>query len=154
MRFLGTAALLAALMASPLAAQTPPTDDQIIDTLLAENPLTWDNAVWLVARSSGLVDEGLTPAQASERAAIAGWGDKPAGTGTAVTLAQYSYLLVKALKIPGGLFYSLAPGPRYAYRELVFRKLVPGTLQPDSTLSGENALRYLQNAQKWKEPQS
>ena len=91
----------------------------------------------------------MTPDKASALAKEAGWGSR--GANETLDLQSYGFILVKALSIPTGVVYSVFPGPRYALRELVFRKIVPATLAPDDAVSGEEAMRYLQAAQDWKE---
>jgi hypothetical protein len=49
--------------------------------------------------------------------------------------------------------YSLFPGPRYAYRELVYRKILEGRVDPAQTLTGERLLYFLGRAlELWGEP--
>jgi hypothetical protein len=145
-------AILLAAATGPLMAQSV-SDDAIIDQLLSQSSVTWGNAAWLVGRSTGAFADAVTPEVASDKAILAAWGPLGRSPDSTVNTAEYSQLLVQALKIPGGLMYSLFPSPRYAYRELIFRKLIPAAVQPDETVSGEQAMRYLQSAQSWKEPQ-
>ncbi len=140
--------ILCAAGALPLCAQAD-SDDTVIDALLAQKTITWDNAAWLVGHASGALADGTAPNEAVAKAAQAGWGSRAAQT--PVDLGSYSQLLVKALGVPGGILYSWFPGPRYAYRELVFRRLIPGSKSPDAPVSGQDAMLYLQNVQTWKE---
>jgi hypothetical protein len=142
--------LLCVVLSVPAAAQTPASDDAVIDALLAQNVITWDNAAWLVGHASGAFEDGLPPADAARKALDAGWG-RGLEPGSTVTLGVYSQLLVSALHVPAGFFYQLFPGPRYAYRELIFRRLIPGSLSPDAPVSGQDAMLFLQNVQTWKE---
>jgi hypothetical protein len=48
-----------------------------------------------------------------------------------------------AFGIKGGIMYSLFPGPRYAYRELLHLKLIQGRADENFTLSGERLLQIL-----------
>lgn len=144
--------LIGALVAIlPATAQAEASDDSVIDTLLSQPAVTWENAAWLVGRAVGTFDDAVTPHQAAEKAAASGWGAKTLAPEANLDLAAYSQLLVRALDIPTGLLYNLFPSPRYAYRELVFRKVIPGSLAPDDRVSGEEAMRYLQYAQSWKD---
>lgn len=154
MRSMLGAALGVVLFLAPAWGQTTPGDDETIDTVLSQKAITWGNAAWLVGRAVGTFDDTVTPAQAAARAAQAGWGAADRGPDTPLDLQSYGQILVKALNIPTGVVYGWFPGPRYALRELVFRKIVPATLAPDDAVSGEEALRYLQAAQDWKEARS
>jgi hypothetical protein len=129
------------------AAPPEATDQATIDEILGPAPLDFPHAAWLVGRAAGTFDESVDVATASARAQALGWGSAD----SALTLAGYSQVLVKGLGLPTGLVYGWFPGPRYAYRELVFRRIVPGSLDSDSPVSGETALRYLQATQDWKE---
>ncbi len=50
---------------------------------------------------------------------------------------------MRALELKGGLFYGMIPGPRYAARELAYRRLVNGKAHPGRIVSGEEGLRLL-----------
>ncbi|MDR2096161.1 MAG: hypothetical protein LBP76_11710 [Treponema sp.] len=60
-----------------------------------------------------------------------------------VTLGSLSFLLMKAFDLKGGIFYSLFPGDRYAYRELVSKNIITGRTDPSQTVSGETFLYML-----------
>lgn len=126
-------------------------EDAIIDGILAQKSITFGNAAWLVGRSIGTFDESIAPEQAAAKAVAAGWGSQSLGAADPLDLKAFSQVLVQAFHVPGGLLYSWFPGPRYALRELVFRKIIPSTLAPDQPLSGEEAMRYLQATQDWKD---
>ncbi|HET7838502.1 MAG TPA: hypothetical protein VFL04_01995 [Rectinemataceae bacterium] len=142
----------AVLLLVPVWGQAQgPGDNAIIDGILGQEAISWGNAAWLVGRATGAFDEATTPAAAAELAAKAGWGPSGLSAEAPIDAKAYSLILVKALAIPTGLMYGLFPGPRYAFRELIFRRIVPGTLAPDGAVRGEDAMRYLQAAQDWKE---
>ena len=149
MRFTFLFALMI-LLSTSAWAQTP-SDDGTIDVLLSQDAVTWGQAAWLVGRAAGTFDESVTPGQAAGLASAKGWGDASLIPASVITLAAYSQILVRALAVPGGVFYTLFPGPRYAFRELVFRRILPPTAAPDGPVSGTAALLYLQNAQAWKD---
>lgn len=60
-----------------------------------------------------------------------------------VTLADVAYLIVEAYGIPAGLMYTVAPGPRYAYRELRFRRLILGDSYEYALVDGRTFLDLL-----------
>jgi hypothetical protein len=152
MRRVCLAVLGLSLFLAPLAAQDAGVDDNaVIDTILGQKVISWENAAWLVGRATQLLDDGTTPADAVGKAVAAGWAPASRAPEAPLDLKSYSYTLVRALALPSGLMLYLFPGPRYALRELVFRKIVPATLPPDGLVSGEEAMRYLQAAQDWKE---
>ncbi len=151
MRRFCLAALGLSLFLARLAAQDAGVDDNaVIDSILAQKAISWQNAAWLVGRATQLLDDSATPADAVAKAVSAGWGPASRAPDAPLDLRSYSFTLVKALALPHGLLFQIFPGPRYALRELVFRKIVPVTLPPDMPVSGEEAMRYLQAAQDWK----
>ena len=152
MRSILLAALGVALVLAPAWGQSAPaTDDATIDSILTQKAITFGNAAWLVGRSAGTYDEKVTPEQATGLARSAGWVGKDKKDNDAVDLQSYGLILLKAFDLPTGLVYGWLPGPRYALRELTFRKILPSNLAPDDLVSGEEAMRYLQAAQDWKE---
>jgi hypothetical protein len=78
----------------------------------------------------------------------AGLTPGPAGAdgGGPIRLDQFALLLARAFNLRGGIMYTLFPGPRYAYRELVYRKVLDGRVDPAQTLSGERLLYFLDRA--------
>lgn len=150
MRFVMEVVLWTFVGIGSVAAQAASPDDAVIDTLLSQSAITWDNAAWLVGRSVGTFDETTTPAQAAQKASEAGWGPKGLAPTKAIDLATYSQLVVRALNMPTGLLYKVFPDGRYAFRELIFRRVLTGSARPDALVSGERAMYFLQSAQTWK----
>jgi hypothetical protein len=72
-----------------------------------------------------------------------GWALPGRGAGDTITLGEYAYLVMRCFAIPGGLMYHLAPGPRYATRELAYLEIIQGRARPDMALTGERAARIL-----------
>jgi len=140
----------AAFSTAWLPAQAAVSDDSEVDSILGESGVTWGDAAWLVGRAAGGFDDSVSLTEAAAQAVAAGWGSPKLTPATVVDLATYSQLLVRALHLPAGVLYRWFPVPRYAYRELVFRRIVPGALAPDSPVSGQNAMFFLQTAQTWK----
>ena len=55
----------------------------------------------------------------------------------AMRLDETAFLLLEAFDAPGGFFYRLWRGPHYAYRELCYRKVIPGRTDPAQSVPGE-----------------
>jgi hypothetical protein len=117
--------------------------NEFIDQVLTKKQLDAGSAAYLVLAASALVDPSVSPDQALETLGQRGWNVKLSSPTTPVTLGQYSYLLMRAFNISGGLLYRAFPGPRYAERELVYRGFITDKANPYRTLSGEEALRIL-----------
>lgn len=75
----------------------------------------------------------------------------PAEGGKPIRLDEFAFMLVRAFGFKGGIMYTLFPGPRYAYRELVYRRVLEGRLDPAQTVSGERLLYVLGRALEWRD---
>jgi hypothetical protein len=145
-------ALLVVLAAAalPVAAQSNTILDQVL-----ENPrLSYGQAAYLVLTAAQKLPDSASPMQAAEALGAQGWKVRPRGADDPVTLGEYSFLLMQAFSLKGGLFYRLFPGPRYAARELAYRRLIRGDGSPYRMLNGEEALGVLQRLLDWKEGRS
>jgi hypothetical protein len=136
-----TGTLLAFLFAGllPLSAQS----NQLLDQILEQPKVSFGQAAYLVLTAVQKLPETASPEQAADALTSSGWKAKVRPAGEPVTLGEYSYLLMQAFGLKGGLFYRLFPGPRYAARELAFRKWITGKAYPDRAVSGEESVRML-----------
>ncbi len=123
----------------PLCAQS----NQLLDQLLDEPQATFGDVVYLTLAAAKVVPDTATPAEAIQALQQQGWKVEMLPADAPISLGTYSYLLMKAFKVSGGLFYGLFPGPRYACRELGWLKVIPTDARPLRTLSGEEAVRIL-----------
>ncbi len=137
-------------MALPLSAQS----NQLLDQLLDQPAASFADVVYMTLSAAKLVAETATPQQAVEALQQQNWKVRILPADAPILLGDYSFLLMKAFKLSGGLFYSLAPGPRYAVRELGYLKIIPTDARPNRTLSGEEAVRILGNVMARKEGSS
>ena len=63
------------------------------------------------------------------------------GQEEAINMQEMAFLIMNAFEIKGGIMYSLLHNPRYAYREMVYRKLILGRSDSNMKVSG---MRFLQ----------
>jgi hypothetical protein len=133
--------ILFVLAVLPLCAQS----NQLLDQLLEEQQASFGDVVYMTLTASKLVPETATPDQAIQTLQQQGWQVKILPAGSPIMLGDYSYLLMKAFRLSGGIFYSLFPGPRYACRELGYLKVIPADARPLRSVSGEEAVRILGN---------
>jgi hypothetical protein len=143
--------LSAALLPAPSAvAQTAAA----LERVLALPAVSYGDAAWVVLNAAGTAlpeaaEASLeNPGEFSEGGAYRfaednKWLSKKAAPDTPVTLGGVSFLIMKALNMKGGFMYILFPGPRYAYRELAYRKIITGRAYSTMTVSGERLLRIL-----------
>lgn len=133
---------LAGLLGLALVAATAQSSE-FMDALLASDSVSVGQASYLVLVASDNIGEDADNARAFELLVSLGWAPKGSTSEQGITLAQYSYLLMKAFGLKGGLMYSMFPGPRYAYRELASRMVIQGRSDPSDALDGGLAVRML-----------
>jgi hypothetical protein len=123
--------------AGPVKAQTA----EHLDALLDNPALTYAQAAQIVLPAAGLAPEDISPEAAFAEAQNYLPGN--AEPGGPVRLGELAFLIMRAFNLKGGICYSLFPGPRYAYRELVHRGFIQGRNDPALCVSGERLLRIL-----------
>lgn len=136
---LAGAALLAVTLSTPLAAQTA----EIMDKIIATEAISVSQAAYLVFVASGKLAEDSSPDQAFTLFEEMHWIDSQGGPDRPLRSAEYAYLLTRSYGLSGGLLSSLIPGPRYSYRDLVFRGLFAARGDPDEPITGVEAVRIL-----------
>ena len=119
-----------------------------LDGLLETNTVTAGKAARFVLGSLQLLPEGLSGEDAEQAAydlaQSRGWVN--AAAGEPITLRETAFLVMNAFELQGGLMYSLAKNPRYAYRELVYKKIIQGRSDPAMMLSGRRLLHIIDRA--------
>jgi len=121
---------------------------QELDVLLETKELSAAQAARFVLGAAELIPEYLS-GQAAETEAFnaaveKGWlRGSPAD---ALKLRDLSFLVMNAFNFKGGLMYSLFHTPRYAHREMVYRKLIQGRTDPGLRVSGERMLQIIGQA--------
>jgi hypothetical protein len=105
-----------------------------MDAALESETVSWAVAARFVLPAAGF-DPGGGEA-AFREAAEQGWLPKGAGPEKEATLGGLSFLVMRAFGFKGGLLYRLFPGPRYAYRELVYRGIIQDQSGPSQKVSG------------------
>ena len=119
----------------------------VLDAFLEAENASFELSVYLVLVASGTVDESASPAEAMERYAVV--GRKPLTekqADEAITAGEFGHLLLQALGIPGGLMYSVFPGPWYAAKELNHKRLLPEPRLASQVLTPFEVVYALQKA--------
>ena len=117
--------------------------NEFVDGLLAKRAVTLGQVSYLVLVASDNLGEDADETRAFELMESMGWAPRGAAIGDEVSLSQYAYILMRAFGIKGGLMYSLMPGPRYAYRELLSLQVIQGRSDPAFRVDGSMAVRML-----------
>lgn len=120
-----------------LPAQTA----ELIEAIGNESEISVGSAAYIAAASSSLVAPDASPRQALEALSDRGYSAGGYTEDDSVRLDHFAYMLMVAHEMSGGLMYGLFPGPRYAFREFEFERVLRGGGDPDDTLSGTRALR-------------
>ncbi|HUV06739.1 MAG TPA: hypothetical protein VMX75_03350 [Spirochaetia bacterium] len=126
----------------------------LMDEFLEEKAASYGKTVYLTLLAVNLIQEDASVEQAVTVLEQQGWGVKIKRVGEPINMGELSHLIMKALNIPGGIMYSIAPGPRYASRELIYLRFVDGINNPTRIPSGEEVVRILGRAFEWKEARS
>ena len=125
------------ILAAPAFSQTAAE----LERLLEANPVTYEQAAWFVLRAADVY--AASPEGAFNHAAEQNWLPANAAANDGVVLGGLSLLFMQAFDLKGGLFYSFAKTPHYAYRELVYRDIIQGRADPDMAVSGDYLLFLL-----------
>ncbi|MCK5153407.1 MAG: hypothetical protein KAQ93_03540 [Spirochaetales bacterium] len=123
----------------------------VIDELLEKDKADWGNTAYLVLSAAELIDENTDISQVLTALDKQQWNLESKNKEQNITLGEYSYMLMEAFDVPGGLMYKLIPGPRYATRELSYLNFIDNDKSPYRTLSGEEVLRIMGRLLEWKE---
>jgi hypothetical protein len=134
-----------------LSAQIQAQSNQIVDEVLQAEAISYGNAAYLVLVAAQMAPEEISPEEALRQPVVSSWRMEEKTSGDPVTLGEYSFMLLKTFELKGGLLYRIFPGPRYASRELAYRRIILGSKDPRRHVPGEEALRLLAQVIEWKE---
>ena len=116
-----------------------------MDTMLQADTVSSARAARFILGAADLLPAGVAGAEAEKAAydlaASNGWINIPSGE--AATLKDTAFLIMKAFDLKGGVMYSLFGNPRYAYREMVYQKLIAGQADQNMKVSGARLLHIL-----------
>ena len=136
--------LLFFLILFPCALAFTQTADEM-DSLLQADAVSAAQAARFVLGTADLLSPDLSgPAAettAYETARLNGWITIAAGE--SISLKDAAFLIMRAFELKGGIMYSLLKNPRYAYREMIYRKLIQGRVNPAMNVSGQKLLQIL-----------
>ena len=115
-----------------------------MDTLLETGAVSVAAASRFVLGSAGLLP-GLsgTGAETAAYEEALSRGFVRAGAEDEITLMDTAFLIMNVFEIKGGLMYSLFQSPRYAYREMIYRRLILGRAYSNMKVSGWQLLQII-----------
>lgn len=117
--------------------------NQFIDELLSSPGVTVGQAALLVLVASDNLGEDADAARAFDLLESLGWVPKGKVAESKIKISEYSFMLMNAFGVKGGVLYSIFPSPRYAYREMISKVVIQSRSDPDMLLGGAMALRML-----------
>jgi hypothetical protein len=110
-----------------------------IETLLSTDAVTYAAAARFLLEASETMKTS-NPEEAFNYAVEQNWLPKTAAANDPARLDAISLLLMRSFNIKGGLLFSITKNSHYAYRELVYKKIIQGRTDPSIKLSGERLL--------------
>jgi hypothetical protein len=125
------------MLSMGLSAQTA----GFLDALLDAPRVSFSQAALVVLPAAGILDPRAGPEEAFAKARE--WLPRQAAMDAPIRMGELSYLVMGAFGFKGGLMYTLFPGPRYAYRELLHLKIIQGRADGSFTVSGERLLQII-----------
>jgi hypothetical protein len=130
-------AVLALYASLNLAAQ----DAAFIERISSSNALSCAEAAYLVMVGAEKTNEAESPDQALIDARTLGAATTSMTGESPIRMDRFAFMIMKAFELKGGIFYSLFPSPRYAYRELISKGVIQGNADPADPVDGSMALR-------------
>jgi len=122
-----------------------------MDAMLTEHTVSAARAARFVLGAADLLPADVSGAMAEtmayDMAASKGW--IKAGSGESVTMKSAAFLVMKAFDLKGGAFYSMFGSPRYAYREMVYRRIIMGRADQAMKVSGPWLLDVIDRTMKY-----
>ncbi|MBQ0051259.1 MAG: hypothetical protein KBT11_04240 [Treponema sp.] len=113
-----------------------------ISSILKSQKITFGQASYLAAVGQGLVSDEDDFSKAFDALKANGEFSKK-NQNDVISLKEYCNLCMKTAGIGGGLFYSITKSPRYAFKELQAKQILPSYADPDFTLNGYEAMAIL-----------
>ena len=111
--------------------------------IVSEEKATWGQVSYFSAVAQNLVSQDASEAEAFaaiQRAGIAGSGKTAR---TAITFAELAHVCARTWNIQDSLMYRIAHSPRYAFKMMQAKGLIPRSADPGALPSGRDVLNIL-----------
>ena len=122
-----------------LSAFAQSTADEI-ETLLETSAVTYAQAARFILQAA---DVTVTDDSWFEYAADKNWLPKNVSANDTARLDGIALLVMRSFNLKGGILYSAAKTPHYAYRELVYQNIIQGITDPAMTVNGDTLLFFV-----------
>ena len=115
----------------------------VIDSILNQRTATYGDSVYMILSAAKIIPTSASVTAAMNALYARAWISPPPRADQPITFGDFSYILMKSFDVSGGIMYAIFPGPRYAARQVVYRRWSPGDLSPYQHISGMQALYVL-----------
>ncbi len=137
--------LLAAAFLSVLSLFAYSQSAEKLTEIIAAPNATYGQVAYIAGVYQGIVHEDVSYEHAFETLQKDGVIKSTAKANEQISLKETAFICAKATNLKGGLFYSIFRNPRYAYKELKAKNVLPPTADPDMTVSGRDVIAVLNN---------
>ena len=139
-----------------LTDQSDAQSNELIDNFLARPHADLATSSYIILASSGSIEASATPADALEWIRSNGLDEKllDLDPDRNIRYGEFSYLLMQVHGIRGGIMYSLLPGPRYAARELSYKRWILGRSAPSRFLRPFEVINAVNTVDEEKEAET
>ena len=108
--------------------------------ILKSEKASFEQASYLPALYANLISEDDSSAKAFEALKDNNYFSPSVTSDSNVTLAQLCQIYMKAFNMKGGLFYTLFPSARYAFKEFKANGILPPQADPSENVSGRDSI--------------
>ncbi|MDX9801725.1 MAG: hypothetical protein RBT69_10360 [Spirochaetia bacterium] len=122
-----------------------------IDAFMAKGEADLATAAYFTLAAAGMQGAAATAEDAPWYLNENNWFKEELKGDELLKASDASYLIMKAFNQKGGLWYTVAPGPRYAFKEIKYRKLIDQKTDPAKIMSGDEFMILLSEFLSWKE---
>lgn len=130
--------------------------NEVLDRYLDQDKADLATSVWLVYLSAQTLPGDATPEDAMEylRSSKHGRRFESRAVDSPIEFREYALIAMSEHKLPGGLMYSIFRSPRFAAKEMLWRRWIPGDPDPGTDLTPWDVTTSLSQLISWKEEQN
>ena len=144
--------ILCILIITPIISLFAQSNEEL-DRFLSQQKADVSTSVWLVYLSTGTLPYEATPDDAMEHLMNSDQGkyftDKDAES--PISFKEFSLIAMNENELPGGVLYNIFKNPRYAAREMTYKKWMPGKPKPGTILTPWDITTSISQILTWKE---
>lgn len=127
-----------------------------LDRFLNQEKADLSTTAMLIYQASGSLSYNATPEEGLNHLLDSSIGKRYRGKrgDFPIEYRQFAHIIMNELELSGGLFYTVFKSPRYAARELTYRRWMPGDPAPGEELTPWEVMTSLSQILAWKEENS